>query len=167
MESPEQDFVLLNEDDATGSDRTGLQPLPAQEQLKIRAWLQPTDYSADSSEYKRHLLSHVPGTSKWTQEPQYQQWLSSEDEGALWVKAIPGAGKSVIAAHLAFELQKDKNVPVLYFFFRQTIASNRTPHSLLRDWMSQLLGFSPSLQWRLIGYLDRGRSLESVAFDEL
>ena len=167
MESPEHDYVFLDESDITGSDRAGLQPLSLEKQQKIRIWLQPTDYSADSSEYMRHLLCHVQGTSKWLQEPQYQQWISSIDQGALWAKGIPGAGKSVVAAHLASQLQKAENSPVLYFFFRQIIASNRTPNSLLRDWMSQLLEYSPSLQWKLNSYLDRSRSLESVAFDEL
>ncbi|KAK4693734.1 hypothetical protein P7C71_g3716, partial [Lecanoromycetidae sp. Uapishka_2] len=165
MDATEHDFVVLGDADVVGTDLTGTSPLSYDQVNSIRAWLNPTDYAAQSSEYKRHRHAYVPGTGKWKQESQYQQWLE-RDHGALWVKAIPGAGKSVIAAQLASDLQKDQ-VPVLYFFFRQIIASNRAPVSLVCDWMSQVLEYSPSLQWGLNSYLDKRRTLDSVAFDEL
>jgi predicted ATP-dependent serine protease len=45
--------------------------------------------------------------------------MSSPEHGAFWIKAIPGAGKSVLAAQLASRLAQSQNGPVLYFFFRQ------------------------------------------------
>ncbi|CAF9930044.1 MAG: hypothetical protein ALECFALPRED_004507 [Alectoria fallacina] len=167
MESPEHDFVVLNDEDVAGTDSTGQLPQSVEQIQKIRAWLHPTDYSADSGEYKRHLASYVHGTGKWMQETQYQLWRDAKDYGALWVKAIPGAGKSVATAHLIAQLENDENFPVLYFFFRQIITSNRKPSSLIRDWMSQILKYSPFLQAKLKEYLDNRRAFDSVAFDEL
>ena len=167
MDSPEHDFVVLDDTDVVGTDATGILPQSPEQIQEIREWLRPTDYSASSSEYKRHLATYVPGTGNWMQEPQYQQWMDSKDYGTLWIKAISGAGKSVVAAHLTSELGKSNNIPVLYFFFREIITTNRTPNSLMRDWMSQILCYSPSLQFKLRDYLDRRRSLDSIAFDEL
>lgn len=166
MDSPEHEFVVLNDEDVAGTDATGKLPLSVEQIRKIRAWLRPTDYSADSGEFKRHLASHVPCTGKWMQGPQYQQWMDAEDHGTLWVKAIPGAGKSVSAAHLIAQPEKNEKSLILYFFFRQITTSNRAPSSLIRDWMSQILNYSPSLQAKLTEYLDNRREFESIAFDE-
>ncbi len=56
---------------------------------------------------------------------------------------------------------------MLSFFFRQIIATNRTPQALIRDWLAQLLRFSPPLQKKLKELLDQRRSLETLALDEL
>ncbi|KAL2052936.1 hypothetical protein ABVK25_006877 [Lepraria finkii] len=141
MDSPEHEFFVLGDKDVAGTDATGLLPQTAEKIQEIRDWLGPTDYSASSSEYKRYLASYVPGTGRWTQEPQYQPWINSQDHGTLWARAIPGAGKSVVAAHLTSELGNGDRVPVVYFFFRQIITTNRTPNSLVRDWMSQILDY--------------------------
>ncbi len=167
MDSPEHDFVVLGDEDVAGTDATGLLPLPLDQIEEIRTWLQPTDYSTESSEYKRHFLSSAPGTGTWKREPQYQEWKTSKTNGTLWMKAIPGAGKSVIAARLVSDLSQDDRGPVLHFFFRQIIASNRTPDFLLHDWIAQLLIYCPSLQSALNGYLEERRSLESISVDEL
>lgn len=118
MDSPEHDFVVLGDKDVAGTDATGLLPLPLDQIEEIRTWLQPTDYSTESSEYKRHFLSSAPGTGTWKREPQYQEWKTSKINGTLWMKAIPGAGKSVIAARLVSDLSQDDRVPVLHFFLR-------------------------------------------------
>ncbi|KAL8994982.1 MAG: hypothetical protein Q9169_005201 [Polycauliona sp. 2 TL-2023] len=167
MDSPEHDFVVLDNTDIAGTDSSGQQPLPPSKMQAIKDWLQPNQYNADSSEYKRHVTSYVHGTDLWVQDPQYRQWLDSTDQGALWLTAIPGAGKSVLAAHLVAHLQQDKRTPVLFFFFRQIIASNRTPSSLMRDWLAQLLEWSPYLQVKLIRYVENDTAHERIAFDEL
>ncbi len=61
---------------------------------------------------------------------------------------IPGAGKSVLASTLVDQLLQE-NVPVLYFFFRHTIETNNNPEALLRDWLAQVLNYSPPLQHEL------------------
>ena len=100
-------------------------------------------------------------------EDEYTKWRRSKETGSLWIQAIPGAGKSVAAAHLISEISATDDGLVLYFFFRQIISTNRTPDSLVRDWMAQLLGYSPHLQERLALYLEKNRQLDTIAFDEL
>lgn len=69
------------------------------------------------------------------------------DPSKLTVSAtgIPAAGKSVLASTLIHHLRQE-NVPILYFFFRHTIETNNNPEALLRDWLAQVLKYSPPLQ---------------------
>ncbi len=124
--------------------------LSQEELAKVHAWLQPTDYEAQSSEFRRHLSSQAPGTGLWICETsKYQQWQESSDHRSLWIKGVPGAGKSVTAASMIQHLQHTEGAPVLYFFFRYIILANRRPRSLIRDFLAQLLPFSVRLQARL------------------
>ena len=134
---------------------------------RIKKWLDPTDYTAMSSEFRRHLSSKAPETGEWIrQTSQFCQWQSSKDHGSIWIKAVPGAGKSVLAASMVDSLARNESVPVLCFFFRQVIEANRSPRSLLRDWLSQLLEFSEILQvslWECV----QTNELESVSTTQL
>ena len=135
---------------------------------KIKAWLNPTDYAASSSEFRRHLFAQAPGTGEWIRETsQFSQWHLSNDRGSIWIKAVPGAGKSVVAASMVDSLARSKSVPVLFFFFRQIIETNRTSRSLLRDWISQLLPFSEMLQVSLWELLEEDKDLESISTNQL
>lgn len=130
---------------------------------EIRKWLNPTDYLASSSEFNRHASSKARNTGEWIRETsQFEQWHSSTDQGSIWIKAVPGAGKSVLAASMVQSLSANESVPVLFFFFRQIIETNRTSRGLLRDWMCQLLPFSEALQLNLFEHVKNGQSLESI-----
>lgn len=167
MDSPEHDFVIVNENDVKGTDSSGFQPLSSQDLQEIHEWLEPTDYPAESSEYKRHLFSYVQDTDVWMQGSQFQAWLQSQTHGCLWFKAIPGVGKSVVAARLINYIQTELQAPVIFFFFRQIITSNRTPSDLLRDWLAQILPYSPYLQTTLKIHLENRRHFKTFAFVEL
>lgn len=117
MAHEDQDFVVVNDKNLADFNPASLLPQPSEDILKIRQWLQPTDYEAESSEYKKHLSSFVPGTGEWIRKTkQYQQWLQNPGHGTLWLKGVAGSGKSVIAAHVAAMASAEK-VPVLSFFF--------------------------------------------------
>lgn len=79
------------------------------------------------------------------ESPIFEEWRDSQDQGILWIRGIPGAGKSVHAANLIHYLSKD-GCEMLYFFFRHTIEANHRPEAALRDWLAQALPFSPALQ---------------------
>jgi DNA replication protein DnaC len=88
------------------------------ELTKVQEWLQTTDYEAQSSEFHRNLSSQAPGTGLWICETsKYQQWQDSTEHTSLWIKGVPGAGKSIIAASMIQNLQKAGGTPALYFFF--------------------------------------------------
>ncbi|KAF9767657.1 hypothetical protein IL306_015141, partial [Fusarium sp. DS 682] len=96
----------------------------------------------------------------------YLKWHESQEDGLLWIKGIPGSGKSVVAASMIHKLSQEE-VPVLYFFFRQIVDANHRPINLLRDWLDQILVYCPPLQSTLKAYVDEGRSLDSISINEL
>ncbi|KAK3298754.1 putative ankyrin repeat protein [Chaetomium fimeti] len=139
---------------------------------RIRQWLEPTPYHHEGGEFRKHLASHVAGTSQWlTGTETYQKWHTGLDHGLLWIKGAPGAGKSVLVASLAKMLARE-GCPVLFFFFRQIIDANHKPIQMLRDWLDQILESSPPLQRDLKAYTDEerpdlNRALESLGADDL
>ncbi|MBE3045529.1 ATP-binding protein, partial [Candidatus Bathyarchaeota archaeon] len=109
-----------------------------------------TDYLAESGEFRRHLSSQAPGTGLWLCETdEYRRWHDPPDHGSVWIKGVPGAGKSVMAASLIQHLRTTEECPVLFFFFRNIVAANFSPRKLIQDWLAQLLPHSPKLQFAL------------------
>ncbi|CAG9998801.1 unnamed protein product [Clonostachys byssicola] len=162
ISSDNEDAVIIGRDDVSDFNEENILPQPAHVQEAIRSWLKPTSYDAENGEFKKHLASYLPGTGEWLLEsPTFREWHQSQDQGMLWIKGIPGSGKSVIASSLVNHLSKE-GAPVLYFFFRQIIDANHKPDALLRDWLAQLLSYSPPLQVRLKESVDKRQSLSNV-----
>ncbi|UKZ79396.1 hypothetical protein TrVFT333_007149 [Trichoderma virens FT-333] len=163
----DNDIVLLSRDDVSDYNEANILPQSPETLSKIKQWLSPTDYAAVNGENYKHLNSHVAGTGSWLYSTNlYKQWHGSEVEGLLWLKGIPGSGKSVFAATSIQRLLQEE-VPVLYFFFRQIIRANYEPTALLRDWLVQILPYSPPLQARLKEYLDERRTIETLSITEM
>ncbi|CAG8901730.1 unnamed protein product [Penicillium egyptiacum] len=166
-DSDKNDAVLVGLDDVRGFNVDNILPLHPTDIVGIRKWLQPTAYDLERSEYSRHRLSYLAGTGKWlTSTTTYQQWHQGDDDGLLWVKGIPGSGKSVLAASIINQLQND-DIPVIFFFFRQIIDANHQPVAALRDWLCQLLDYSPPLQVKLKGYINDSRDLDGLSLSDL
>ncbi|KAL3451363.1 ankyrin repeat-containing domain protein [Aspergillus insuetus] len=161
----EGDFVVVDSNEVPSS--TEISP----ELATTTKWLEPTAYVGESSELQQHLNWLVPGTGEWIEQTtEFRKWQTSPSHGALWIKAIAGAGKSVLVARLVSLLQeqgKAQVIPVLFFFFRQIVVANHGPHSLIRDWLAQLLGYSPPLQETLKDLRSRTSRVQDVAFNEL
>ncbi|KAK4184548.1 ankyrin repeat-containing domain protein, partial [Podospora australis] len=135
---------------------------------KIREWLQPTDYLADSGEFRRHLSSQAPGTGLWICETdEYRKWHDSDDHGSLWIKGIPGAGKSVTAASIIQHLRTTEQCPVIFFFFRNIVSASFSPRALIQDGLAQLLPHSPRLQFALQTRLEHRAILAEISDDDL
>ncbi|PQE32944.1 ankyrin repeat domain protein [Rutstroemia sp. NJR-2017a WRK4] len=135
---------------------------------KIVTWIKPTDYLASSSEFQRHASSKALDTGEWIREtPQFDQWHSSDNHGSIWIKAVPGAGKSVLAASMVESLSGKESVPVLFFFFRQIIESNRTSRALLGDWLCQLIHHSEIIQMAFWKHIQERESLENISTPQL
>lgn len=163
------DAVLIGRDDISDYNPEQILPELPDVIAKIRDWLQPTAYDIAGGEYRKHISSHVAGTGAWlTSSDVYQKWLQSDEHSLLWIKGIPGSGKSVMAAKLIHDLaQSNPTCPVLFFFFRQIIDANHEPRALLRDWLDQILNYSPPLQKQLKVYIKEDRSLESISTEDL
>jgi hypothetical protein len=163
------DAVVISREDVKNFNPEQILPESHENIEKIRSWLQPTSYDLDSGEYRRNLASYVPGTGAWlTSSISYRQWLDGTQHGLLWIKGTPGSGKSVMAAKLIQDLTAlHPDVPVLFFFFRQIVKANQEPAALLRDWLDQILLFSPPLQKQLQGYMMTRRTIDSISMEDL
>lgn len=167
----DEDIAIIGRDDVNTYNEENILPEKPSVIAKLRAWLEPTPYDLSNGEYRRHLASHVKGTGEWlTNTAPYQDWHQGGEQGLLWIKGIPGSGKSVFAATLANQLAQEGH-PVLYFFFRQIIDANHKPDQLLRDWLDQIIQSSPPLQRELKAYMDSSghmsRSIQSLGMDTL
>ncbi|KAK3898380.1 ankyrin-2 [Staphylotrichum tortipilum] len=162
------DMDVIGSDDIHTYNPANILPRPPDVLLNIRKWLDPTPYDHEGGEYRRHLASHAPGTGQWlTDSETYRKWHAAEPHGLLWIKGIPGSGKSVFAAILADALAREGH-PVLFFFFRQIIDANHEPVQMLRDWLAQLLDHSPPLQRDLEALALRDfRPVRTLGHDEL
>ena len=120
----------------------------------VRKWLRDTDYLSPGNEYMKHLNSSVPGTGDWLRQAEvFRGWKDGTQKACLWVRGIPGSGKSVFAASTVRILtqkpdEKGQEIPELFFFFRQTVEKNHDPKYLVRDWAAQLLPSSGALRAR-------------------
>lgn len=148
-------------------DEERIAPLSAESLQKVKAWLSPTDSDTPASEYKKHLNSHAAGTGEWILETdQYCQWSQSK-VGNLWIRGIPGCGKSVVAASFISRFRRINDGPVLFFFFREIIQANRSPRSLMQDFCHEMLEYSPWLQSQLSQLQTQHSSVESVPYEKL
>ena len=172
MTDSDEDLAIIDKADVSNYNPDHILPESPAVLQQIRKWLEPTPYLHEGGEYRRHLASHAKGTGHWlTATETYQKWHTGNADGLLWIRGIPGSGKSVFAAMLADALAREGH-PVLFFFFRQIIDANHEPVNMLRDWLDQVLEYSPPLQQDLKAYIDEdrrdlNRHLESIGTDQL
>ncbi|KAI9043325.1 uncharacterized protein KD926_003855 [Aspergillus affinis] len=135
---------------------------------EIRSWLSPTEFDSEGSEYRKHLNAHVPTTGDWLfQAEQYKNWYASTDNDILWIKGIPGSGKSVIAANIIRTLAQDNNAPVLFFFCRRILVSNCDPQQIARDFLCQALSHSEDFPLVVRQVQDKYKNVAEAPFREL
>lgn len=125
---------------------TLLKALDLEHQRDIIAWLAPTTYEVDY--YVDDLIS-----ARAARHVDTCQWVLNKDifvqfnervprEGSLlWIYAQPGAGKTVLSAFLIDRYndgQGLRQLPVLYFFCRNTDAEKNKQFAILRSLVYQL-----------------------------
>ncbi|KAF1945254.1 hypothetical protein EJ02DRAFT_509704 [Clathrospora elynae] len=100
--SSEDNAVMIDRDDISNYNTEHIFPESPENITKIRKWLQATNYAHEGGEFRKHLASHMSGTSTWLKSNDtFREWLDSHENGMLWIKGIPGPGKSVVAARLS------------------------------------------------------------------
>ncbi|KAJ3525625.1 hypothetical protein NM208_g11560 [Fusarium decemcellulare] len=162
LDAPLDDVVVVDRLAIADYNESNILPQDKAILTRLRAWLQPTEYVGDGSEFQKHASSHLKGTSQWLlSSPVFKQWHDGRDDGVLWIRGVPGAGKSVLAARLVDHLSSEE-CPVLHFFFRHTIQSNHRPEAALRDWIAQILPYTPPLQLALKNLTSEPISVDSV-----
>jgi hypothetical protein len=92
-------------------------------------------------------------------------------DSLLWIYAIPGAGKTVMASHIIGQLTlaQDRPSEVLYFFFKHFDTDKGSPIAAVRASAHQLLQ-SPSISGKhelfenLVDLMDRGGQTRASGF---
>uniref|UniRef100_A0A0B7K5G7 Uncharacterized protein n=1 Tax=Bionectria ochroleuca TaxID=29856 RepID=A0A0B7K5G7_BIOOC len=137
----DDDVVVVDKTDLDDFNELGILPVSPETEAEIRSWLKPTKYNAENAEFRKHQRSHLAGTGDWIrQTASYTEWHDSDDQGMLWIKGIPGSGKSVVAASLIERLSQEE----------------------------QVLSYSPPLQNRLKKeYIDRNRGIDDVSMNDM
>ncbi|KAF5263184.1 hypothetical protein FOXYS1_6075 [Fusarium oxysporum] len=162
LDAPLDDMIMVDQSYFADQNTSNVLPQDNATLERLHNWLKPTKYTGDGSELEKHTSSHLQGTGQWLIDSSvFQVWHGGNDDGILWIRGVPGAGKSVFAARLVAHLVSEE-CPVLHFFFRHTIESNRRPEAALRDWIAQALPCSPPLQLALKSLALEGRDAASV-----
>lgn len=87
LESVWEDAVFVGRHDVLESNEENIIPRDQDTINRIRAWLHPTDFDGEGSEYQRHVSSHLSGTGSWLlNSSSYQQWHSGDEHGMLWIR---------------------------------------------------------------------------------
>ncbi|KAF4962749.1 hypothetical protein FSARC_9197 [Fusarium sarcochroum] len=162
LDAPLDDVVVVDRLAFADYNESNILPQDEATLTRLRAWIQPTEYAGDGSEFKKHASSYLKGTNQWLLDsPVFEQWHEGRHDGILWIRGVPGTGKSVLAARLVDHLSSEK-CPVLYFFFRHTIQSYHRPEAALRDWITQILPFFPPLQLAIKNLTSEPISVDAV-----
>ncbi|OBS22820.1 hypothetical protein FPOA_09145 [Fusarium poae] len=165
LDMPLDDVVVVDRLHIADYNEANILPQDKTTLERLLDWLSPTKYAGDGSELNKHAASHLKGTSQWLLDSHiFKQWHHGNSHGILWIRGVPGTGKSVLAARLIGHVSAEE-CPVLYFFSRYTIQSNHRPEAALRDWIAQILPFSPPLQLALENLTSGDINIGSV--DEL
>jgi hypothetical protein len=83
----DDDMVMLQRDDVSDFNEENILPQPPETIIKIRKWLQPTNYDDEGSEHRKHLASHLSGTGSWLlSSAVYKEWHTSDEYGMLWIR---------------------------------------------------------------------------------
>lgn len=81
------DAVLVEPEDIHECNEANILPQEQDTTTRIRAWLGPTDFDGEGSEYQKHLSSHLSGTGVWLSNTSiYQQWHEDGKHGMLWIR---------------------------------------------------------------------------------
>ncbi|KAI8607373.1 hypothetical protein BC830DRAFT_1175388 [Chytriomyces sp. MP71] len=91
-------------------------PLTSSEDMLLLEWLNPS-VSAVDDHRGRLLGQYVPGTREWL-KTEVEEWIGDVHDSAarvLWLNAPAGIGKSVMAALVADQLQRENLLGAAFF----------------------------------------------------
>ena len=136
-------------------DATGSPSLSTEMMTSLIRWLAPTIYECNHFEQDLEDARSVrhPGTCKWIEpKPLFRSWKNSKlgsESSVLWINAIPGAGKTILASYLVDQSRITEGISskchsVLYFFCKNADGDKNNSLAVARALVYQLLQ-SPTL----------------------
>lgn len=124
---------------------------------EIRIWLQPPEEVGE--EFVIQISRKWPSTCGWiTNKHAYRQWIAANKSSILWFHARPGAGKSVLASHVARTYEEAGTISA-YICFRYNNAILRSPQSLLRSLAFQMAERDTSSCRALLKLCEQGQKV--------
>ncbi|KAF8250377.1 hypothetical protein K440DRAFT_541500 [Wilcoxina mikolae CBS 423.85] len=103
------------------------------------AWLSPANVEAN---HKAATMAKQEGTGSWFLEnPVFTEWLDKGDRGLMWLHAIPGAGKTVLASSIINHLtaaHKSSDVGIVYFYCDYKEPEQQCPTRILATLLAML-----------------------------
>lgn len=139
-----------------------------EERRCVQLFRQSNPYEDQKNRTPRRVLE----TGNWFLENRkFLDWRENDGSDLLWLSAMPGSGKSVLARTLIDEglvaLSHQKQTVVCYFFFKDISPYQRSAVSAMSAILHQLFSAVPSLvEHALISYGLNGKELLSL-FDEM
>ena len=108
--------------------------------IQCETWLRPSNVR---NLHNMQVSARLNGTCDWiASDEKFRKWIdkgcSENLDRILCVSGAHGCGKSILSSSIVSGLEKENN-SVLYFSFSSTDASRRTPESLVRTLLWQLI----------------------------
>ncbi|THY49200.1 ankyrin repeat protein, partial [Aureobasidium pullulans] len=136
---------------------------------RLKEWLRPVDASINYVNATR--LRHR-NTGLWFLESKRYRWFRDTLGARLWIRGIPGSGKTVLASTIIEDLGNDNDgisgSAVIYFFFSFSDESKQKLDDMLRSMIFQLVTQYKSRKSQLMELLKaRSHGSEQPRISEL
>lgn len=125
------------------------------EDLRIKKWLGPADASIN---YTNAFASHHKNTGRWFLKGPRYECFRTTPYARLWLRGIPGCGKTVLASTIINDLQEDSGTStstVIYFFFSFADELKQRVDHMLRSLILQLCELHQTAENQLMDLFKR------------
>ena len=103
-------------------------------------WLNPTDPSTNFATARDLRHKH---TGNWyLRSNVYLDWIS-QSKSFLWLRGVPGCGKTVLSSAVIEDLKERNDTMPLYFFFDSNDVRKQSHDGMLRSLIDQLYSAQP------------------------
>ncbi|KAK0631066.1 hypothetical protein B0T17DRAFT_616636 [Bombardia bombarda] len=136
VDDDDDDAVVIGRDDVCDYNEDNILPQSEQTLKQIRAWLNPTEYDHDGSEYQKHLSSHL-AAMQVNQRPQaaLRDWLAQilrgvkvlESDVAAYIKNRLGESPISIESHPLVLKTVLKRVDGIFLYAKLALDVGETP----------------------------------------
>lgn len=125
---------------------------------RVKDWLRPSDASVNLVNASK--LRHSD-TGRWFLESGHYKWFQSTPGASLWLRSIPGCGKTVLSSTIVENVEvrnRTTRTAIVYFFFSFSDESKQTLDYMLRSLISQLAGWDKSTYAHLLKLFGTSRN---------
>ncbi|KAG6832121.1 hypothetical protein H0H87_002634 [Tephrocybe sp. NHM501043] len=122
---------------------------------RLRDWLNAPNYEAD---FRAAIDRRYEGTCEWIMKnPAFVEWTSSTAKPSIFIRGIPGSGKTILSAWFIQTTldEKTDNDLILYHYFKDTDTDRRTSLSAVRSLLDQLFRHFRRRQHPSLSHLER------------